>query len=362
MTATYFNIYPTLTPVRLVSKTNIAGTYFNGSVNNGNGATLTIGGSSLTIDSVAANNNDRVALIAQTNGNENGIYTVSGIGFGTGVVLTRAPDMQNIEQLLAGQSFSIGAGSVSSGSEYSVVEPLPSHFGIDALNITTGAGGGGGGTAASKDASDNTQPTVSSVSGATVTNHVLVAADDAGTVKDSAGVVAIALNGLQTGQNGSQASLFVYPPGPNAGRIQVQAQNSTAGNFTCLLTNAPVNQNSTYILPSTNVATNTIMVDPSPPIGPGNIVVGGGSSGILQDAGYALVSNTANTPGGSATIVFPEPNITVDSVLTVTLNSATTSGAYILHATQEEAQFTVVFNADPGSSDISYIYTTVPSE
>jgi len=68
-----YNIYPGLTPVRVVSTSNIAGTYFNGQNNNGVGATLTIAASSLTIDSVVCVAGDRVLLQTQTNTNEQGM-------------------------------------------------------------------------------------------------------------------------------------------------------------------------------------------------------------------------------------------------------------------------------------------------
>jgi len=116
-----FNIYPGLTPVRLVSTSNVSGTYFNGQNNNGVGATLTVAASSLTIDSVACEVGDRVLLHAQTNTNEQGIYVVSSIG--STVVLTRAADQQCIEQIRAGQFVSVGAGSIEAGNIYSFIEP-----------------------------------------------------------------------------------------------------------------------------------------------------------------------------------------------------------------------------------------------
>lgn len=53
--------------------------------------TLPPGGTTLSIDGVSLSNGDRVLLKDQTTTNQNGIYTVSGIG--TSVVLTRATDM-----------------------------------------------------------------------------------------------------------------------------------------------------------------------------------------------------------------------------------------------------------------------------
>lgn len=176
-----YNIVPNLTPVRVVSTSNVSGTYSNGPSNNGVGATLTIAASSLTVDSVVLAVGDRLVLVAQTNGNENGIYVVNSIG--STVVLQRSADLQNIEQLHTGFYVSVGAGTVNAGAMYAIVEPLPAHFGVDTLSfnamITSGLG-----TAATKAASDNTKSSVASVSGSTTAGHILEAADTAGTVAD----------------------------------------------------------------------------------------------------------------------------------------------------------------------------------
>lgn len=132
-----------LTPVRLVAVTNVAGTYYNGPANNGVGATLTVAASSLTVDSVSAAVGDRILLQNQTSAYQNGIYIVKLIS--TIVVLQRADDQQNIEQLKAGQFTIVGAGTVNGGAIFSLIEPLPQRIGIDTFFYTpasvTGAGG-----------------------------------------------------------------------------------------------------------------------------------------------------------------------------------------------------------------------------
>src|SRR5690349_1175895 len=102
-----FNYYPGLTPVRVVSTSNVSGTYSNGPLNNGVGATLTIAASSLTVDSVVVEVGDRILLQAQTSANQNGIYVVNSIA--STVVLQRSADMQSIEQIRAGQFVSVAA-------------------------------------------------------------------------------------------------------------------------------------------------------------------------------------------------------------------------------------------------------------
>lgn len=124
---------PVLTPARLVSQLDIAGSYYNGPLNNGVGATLTTSSSLTTIDSVTLNVNDRILLENQTNKNQNGLYIVNSVG--TSAVLTRASDFQCIEQLKAGQFVFIGAGTVLAGSVWVLVEPLPIIFGISNINF-----------------------------------------------------------------------------------------------------------------------------------------------------------------------------------------------------------------------------------
>lgn len=124
-------LYNVLTPVRVVSTTNVSGSYSNGSSNNGVGATLTVSASSLTIDSVAVRVSDRVLLQNQTNAYENGIYVVKEIS--TQVVLQRSDDQQNIEQLKGGQFTMVAAGTVNEGAAFTLIEPLPQVIGVDSF-------------------------------------------------------------------------------------------------------------------------------------------------------------------------------------------------------------------------------------
>ena len=127
-----YNIFQQLTSVRVVDVANLAGVYLNGPLNNGVGATLTASTpATLTIDGVDLQLNDRVLLTAQTNANENGIYVLTSLNW----VLTRSGDFQNIEQLKTGQFIPVGAGTANAGNIWVLVEPLPAHFGIDALKL-----------------------------------------------------------------------------------------------------------------------------------------------------------------------------------------------------------------------------------
>lgn len=127
-----YNVFQQLTSVRVVRVSNLAGVYLNGPLNNGVGATLTAPTpAALVVDGVTLALNDRVLLQNQTNANENGIYVVTS----TNWVLTRSADFQNIEQLKSGQFVPIGAGTNNGGTIAVLFEPLPSHFGIDAINF-----------------------------------------------------------------------------------------------------------------------------------------------------------------------------------------------------------------------------------
>jgi hypothetical protein len=132
-------VYPsTLTPVRVVQNTNLAGVYFQPIQGNGAGATYTNNGSlvALVIDGVTLNLGDAVCLAGQTAAAQNGVYELTTVGSTTVAwVLTRRADMQSGQQLRGGMHFPIGAGTTYAGSIITLVEPLPFYFGIDSVNF-----------------------------------------------------------------------------------------------------------------------------------------------------------------------------------------------------------------------------------
>lgn len=149
MSTDSYNIPQQVTSVRLSSPSNISGTYFNGNLNNGVGATLTeIGNGVLVIDGIDVNVGDRILLSLQTNSNQNGIYVVNATGDSQSPwILQRSPDYQSLEQLKLGQFFSVNAGSTLAGNMFVLVEPLPYCIGCSGLNfvnVTTGGSSGGG--------------------------------------------------------------------------------------------------------------------------------------------------------------------------------------------------------------------------
>lgn len=175
-----YNIYDGLTAVRVVSTSNVAGTYSNGPVNNGVGAQLVVAASSLTVDSVVLLVADRVLLVGQSSANQNGIYVVESIG--ATVVLQRSADFQNIEQLRTGQFVTVKAGTLGAGAIYTLVEPKPAVMGVSNMVWVAVPGAG---SAAGKAASNPALSSVASVSGTTTLGGVAVFADTAGTVSQN---------------------------------------------------------------------------------------------------------------------------------------------------------------------------------
>jgi hypothetical protein len=138
MTIASYNIPQQLTSVRLAANANISGFYFNGTLNNGIGATLSaLNVGQLSIDGVLVNPGDRVLLFSQTNANENGIYIVNNQGGAMSLwSLERSADFQSSEQLIAGQFFTVDAGSGFAGNLFVLIEPLPAAIGTGLIGFT----------------------------------------------------------------------------------------------------------------------------------------------------------------------------------------------------------------------------------
>lgn len=331
MTISQYNIYPILTPVRLVSTTNISGSYFNGSINNGVGGTITTASSTLTIDAVLVNNNDPVLLIGQTNANENGIYIVNAEI--NPVVLTRRQDFQNIEQLKSGQTIAVSSGNTQAGGVYTLIDPLPGHFGVDPLSFTTAAGSGTG-TAADKDASDNSQPTVSSVVGPTVANGVAVFADTSGSVTAATAGTVTLTSILQVGEV-TGLSGFVNLIDTTQGTLSLTTVTNLHGNFTDTLVNNQNNPNNVnYELPFTTPgqAFNSIVGNNGPTtfntnaflkLGKANGTEAGGSVTTSGQSGVITTSALTTAAGSAYVITWTNTFIETASSVLLTLAGGT---------------------------------------
>jgi hypothetical protein len=343
----YYNIYEGLTAVRVVSTTNLAGVYFNGFVNSGVGATLTVTATGvLTIDSVVLASGDFILLVGQTAANQNGIYILTNPG-ATGIqpILTRRADMQNIEQIRAGQYVSVAAGTVNAGAMYAVVEPLPAQFGVSNLNfnamITSGLG-----TASTKAASDNTQPTVASVKGATTANGVAAFADTAGTVQDptatmtsgfgltsATGNLVASTGNVVAGSSGHAGTLSSFPGTAANGSLIIAGVNA-GGAFNTTVSNGVMGQSTVYTIPDVGAATGKIVVN--------------ATQGLMKTVTAAAVA------GGNASQTITDAFCT--AISTVICNWNTSANAVsIQKVTPGAGSFVVLSSGDPGASTLGYM-------
>lgn len=262
MTTTFSQtvLSPWLTPVRLVSTSNIAGTYYNGPNNNGVGATLTIAASSLTVDSVVTAVGDRILLQTQTTTYQQGIYVVSSIG--STVVLTRSADMQSIEQLKAGLYVAVGAGSVNAGNFYTLVEPLPQTIGVDAMVFNADPSAGG----------------VSFSSGPSVANAIPVFSDTSGNIKPAnaapvtlgqnlavtgtgvfSGALSSTAGNITSGSSGDAGTFISFPATAGNGTLILQAVNA-GGAFNTTIASGTIGQSSVITIPDPGTATSKFVL------------------------------------------------------------------------------------------------------
>lgn len=345
MSLQQYNIYPGLTPVRVVATTNQSGTYFNGQLNNGVGATFTYATGALTIDSVLLAVGDSVLLMGQTNDNENGIYVVLNAGaVGIAAVLQRRADFQNIEQIRTGQYVSVGAGTVNAGAMFAVIEPLPAHLGIDNLlfnaMITSGLG-----TAATKAASDNAQPSVASVVGATTLNGLAVFADVVGSIKDPtttvtlaqpfsvAGAITSTTGNITSGSSGDSGTFIAFPPTAANGTMILAAGNA-GGAFNTTITSGTMGQSTVYTVPDILAAT-------------GGIVVSTAAVRMKSVAGAAAA-------GGAAAQSFTDTFCTSGSNVVGNWNTQA-NAASVLKIVPGNGSFVVTSSADAGVGTFNYI-------
>jgi hypothetical protein len=288
MSLQQYNQYPTLSQVRLASSSNQSGTYNNGPLNNGVGATFTYATGALTIDSVTVNVGDRILFQGQTNANENGIYVCNVAGAtGVSAVLQRASDMQCIEQMKAGQYVSVGAGSVNAGNFYTIVEPLPAIFGVSnfVLNADPSAGG------------------VTFSGAASTANALAVFSDTAGNLKAQStastlgfgltiqtGDFAVSQGNVTAGSSGHAGQLASFPGTAANGSFIFKAINN-AGNFNSTLSNANIGQATVYTLPDSGQATTNVLLSDNATtqnINTGNLAVllGNVQAGSSGHAGF----------------------------------------------------------------------------
>lgn len=341
---------PWLTPVRLVSTSNISGTYNNGPSNDGVGATLTVAASSLTIDSVAVEVGDRVLLQTQTTTSQQGVYVVNSIG--STVVLQRSGDMQSSSQLSAGQYMSVGAGSISAGNFYSVVEPLPNVIGVDAIVINSDPSAGGvsfsgpASTANSLVVFSNVSGDVKAMSAtAVIANGITISAGNltlSSGALTASGAIQSTTDNITAGSSGDAGKFISYPATAANGTFIFEALNA-GGAFDTTLRNSVMGQSSVVSIPDPGAATANFIL--SAKSGTQSI-----TSGSLQVSAGNL---TAGSSGNAGTVSsFPTTALKGSLKLAAVDNTGDTVTT-ISNAAMGQAS--VVSIPDPGAATANFI-------
>lgn len=350
---------PWLTPVRLASTSNVAGTYNNGPSNNGVGATLTVAASSLTIDSVVCEVGDRVLLQSQTDTYTQGIYVVREIG--STVILQRAEDQQCIEQIKAGEYLAVGAGAVAAGNFFTVIEPLPQFLGVDAITYAATPSSGGA---------------VTFLGGASTANALAVFANTAGDIKAASTACtlgqSLSITGsltastsitatggdIQSGSSGDAGSFISYPGTAANGTLVLAAVNA-GGAFNTTISNGTMGQSTVYTIPDVAAATGQFLAKTAAFVN-GNLVQASGTAGVCVDSGVATsalqlkaqvkAATTANIGGaGAGPISVVVAGLTAASVVVATVE-ASSNPVSVIACTATGTGFDVTFSADPGAT------------
>lgn len=293
MTTTYSQTVfsPWLTPVRLASTSNIAGTYSNGPANDGVGATLTVAASSLTVDSVVVEVGDRILLQTQTNTYEQGIYVVKTIS--STVVLERAEDQQSREQMKKGQYVSVGAGSTHAGNFYTLIEPLPNNLGVDAVVWNSDPSAGSvtfSGPASTANALAVFSDTAGNIKAASTTTTLGQSLSVTGSVTASTSITATA-GPITSGSSGDAGSFISFPATAANGTFIFEALNA-GGAFNTTVRNSTMGQSSVISIPDPGAATANFILSA---VAAGQSITTGG----LTVAG-ALTSTAGPVTSGSS--------------------------------------------------------------
>ena len=128
---------------KLATTANLTATYNNGTA--GVGATLTNSGTqgTLTLDSTAANLNDRILVKDQTTASQNGIYVVSNVGgASTNWVLTRATPEDQPAELTGGSFVFVEEGTLNANNGYTFTHTAAPTFGTTDLDVAQFSGAG----------------------------------------------------------------------------------------------------------------------------------------------------------------------------------------------------------------------------
>ena len=255
---------------QITGLTNASGLTYATRANSGVGATLTNSGAqaALSLDGVSLSLNDRVMVRLQTNGFENGVYTVTTVGSGsTNWVLTRATDSNQVNPadpngVGTGDYYFTQEGTLNAGDSHVLTtEPNTMIIGYTTLTYTQFSG-----------SVDYTGGTNITVSGQTIS---------------VSGTIAATLGG--TGTSTVATGDLLYGSGTNTwGKLAAGAA------YKSLVMNAG----------GTNVEWNAVALNQSGAVS-GNLPATNGGTGLgaytLGDIVYSSAANTLSALAGNTT-------------------------------------------------------------
>lgn len=334
-----------ISSVRLCSASNIAGTYNNGPSNNGVGATLTIAASTLTIDSVACANGDRVLLLTQTNTYEQGIYEVSGIG--SAVVLTRTYDFQVAAQMVPGYYVPVSAGTTYGGACFTIVEPQVQAVGVNAIVFTDNSANPTSVTLA------NTGLKILNPAGTfttTITPNTAITANRVFTLALPDAATTLTLGGsVSLDQNLLIASSPTFA-GVTVGNSGLHVLDTNASHDLVITPGSDLTADRIFTI-TTGDAARTLDISAA------NVTVSTFGASLVDDASNLVAQATlgikngvtAAYGGGGTSNAFAATGVVATDTVVATI-LASTNAVSIVKAVPGAATITVDFSADPGAA------------
>lgn len=130
----------------------------------------------------------------------------------------------------------------------------------------------------------------------TIANHIATYTDTAGTLSEDP-VIAISAGGIQSGLNGTAGALITFPATPNTGSLRL-ISSSNLGNYINFITNAALNQSTTFTLPDPGSASTNIAVTTGATVA-NNLVMASGTDGQIIDSGISAASLAPVTVSGT---------------------------------------------------------------
>lgn len=266
---------------------NLTATYNNGTA--GVGATLTNAGTLVAFvpDGVTASISDRVLVYNQTNGFENGVYTVTVVGSGaTSWVLTRATDadtyaLKSPNGLGGGDAFYVTSGNTGAGETYLCNNSGVISFGSTAISFVQ----------------ISAAQVYSAGNGLSLTNTVFSLATPVAVSNGGTGSSATPTNGQLLIGNGSDFTLSTLTAGSgvsitnSAGSITISAAGG-GGTVTAVTASGPL-ASSGGTTPNISIANST---------GTGSVVLDQGATISSATITAALSASITTITGSSANI------------------------------------------------------------